>query len=120
MWVAVYKLKSTGKIQRRIHIGNHKKNMERPENYAHLISYEENNNWKRFKLKNRTIVAVNRFNNKILDIKGISNSVGFLRDDIFYNKVEQLFCFGNDINKALSMKKYTLKYARISCQLKRK
>ena len=120
MYVATYKIKSSGKIQRKIHIGNHEESMRNGGNpYSELISYIKDNSWKRFKVRDKKILIVKKDNGNILHMESFAKGM-FIRDDIFYNKPRQIFCIGNDINTARSMKEYTLRYGRIKCQLKKK
>ena len=121
MYVVTYILKSSGNIQKKLHIGNHEESMRNnSSSYSQIVSYEKNNDWKRIKIRNNMcgIVVLNRFTNEIV-FNSFQGFV-FLPSDIFFNKVEQLFCIGNDINKAYNMKKYMWRLVKIGCRLKKK
>lgn len=118
MYVVTYKIKSSGKIERKLHIGDHSESMKKSA-WQKLISHIKDDNWKRLKIKNKKIVLVKNYDGNILHMKSFAKDI-FVHDDIFYNKSKQIFCIGNDMSKALSMKEYTLRYGRIKCQLKKK
>lgn len=125
MYVVTYKIIRSGKIVKKLHIGDHSVGMKN-SSWQKLISHVKDNNWERFrpKVKIFKVVIVNRetgkfFGEKIINVDN-KNQYGFVSDDIFFNKKEQKFCIGNNLDKCYSMKDYTCKYAKIACRLRKK
>lgn len=123
MYVVTYKLINSERIKRKLHIGDHKDSI-RKSAHQKLISHFRDDNWKRFRPKKRSfkVVIVHKKTGKIFKEakKSYNINYGFVHNDIFFNKKEQKFCLGNDLDDCLSMKDYTCKYVRIHCSLRKK
>lgn len=125
MYVVIYKIISSGKIVKKLHIGDHSIGMKN-SSWQQLISHVKDNNWKRFRpsVKTFKVAVVHKETGKLLRERlldlNIRNQYGFISDDIFFNRKEQKFCIGNNLDNCYNMKDYTCRYAKIGCSLRKK
>lgn len=111
MYIAKYIIGNTE--YNRMHINNCEKDMRGMNSVCRIISYKYAYNWRRFKDRSKNLLLI--MNNLTDDVV----NTNITKQDVFYNKVKQIFCIGNDLDMIYSMKIYKIRYQRKVCKLKR-